>query len=224
MLRIEQEITRLARTAWGQGKRNEIQIGDLDPTAHCSTRWLISPSVSAHARRPRRTGSHPGGNPFFVGGAWGPGRGAVSPGTRGAGQRAAAGRHCLLQAPLHRSQWPAGGPLSGRRGGLGRVARSWAENGRSDQQTGEFTEACSSVAALQHISALWSRAIPRPSRNRVRTPAPCLRFAGLAPGENLHIQGFSNDIESARAAGCPVFCVPTAITKAGRWTAPIAMR
>ncbi len=35
-----------------------------------------------------------------------------------------------------------------------------------------------------------------------------LAILGTAPGENLHIGDSKNDIEAARAAGCPVFCVP----------------
>lgn len=43
------------------------------------------------------------------------------------------------------------------------------------------------------------------------SPEPLLHacaLLGSAPGENLHIGDSQNDIESARAAGCPVFCVP----------------
>ncbi len=34
------------------------------------------------------------------------------------------------------------------------------------------------------------------------------RVLGVAPEHNLHVGDSMNDIEAARAAGCPVFCVP----------------
>lgn len=42
-------------------------------------------------------------------------------------------------------------------------------------------------------------------------PEPVLhacRVLGVQPDENLHVGDSMNDIEAARAAGCPVFCVP----------------
>lgn len=47
--------------------------------------------------------------------------------------------------------------------------------------------------------------------NKKPHPDPVLyacRELGVAPAENLHIGDSMNDIEAARAAGCPVFCVP----------------
>jgi 16S rRNA (adenine1518-N6/adenine1519-N6)-dimethyltransferase len=42
-------------------------------------------------------------------------------------------------------------------------------------------------------------------------PEPILhacRIFGVAPGRNLHVGDSKNDIQSARAAGCPCYCVP----------------
>jgi phosphoglycolate phosphatase len=47
--------------------------------------------------------------------------------------------------------------------------------------------------------------------NKKPHPDPVLyacKALGSEPGENLHIGDSMNDIEAARAAGCPVYCVP----------------
>ena len=47
--------------------------------------------------------------------------------------------------------------------------------------------------------------------NKKPHPEPILhacRVLGTRPVENLHVGDSKNDIQSARAAGCPVFCVP----------------
>ncbi len=47
--------------------------------------------------------------------------------------------------------------------------------------------------------------------NRKPHPEPLLHacaLLGSTPAENLHIGDSGNDIAAARAAGCPVFCVP----------------
>ena len=49
------------------------------------------------------------------------------------------------------------------------------------------------------------------------------RHFGVAPKRLLVLGDSANDTQAARAAGCPVLCVPTATTRAGRCKASTAM-
>lgn len=55
--------------------------------------------------------------------------------------------------------------------------------------------------------ALSGDSLPQKKPHPLPLLAACARL-GVAPRENLHIGDSRNDAASARAAGCPVFCVP----------------
>ena len=74
---------------------------------------------------------------------------------------------------------------------------------------GEFTEALLERRGLAAYFDVVVSGDTTPFKKP--SPEPLLHacaLLGSAPGENLHIGDSQNDIESARAAGCPVFCVP----------------
>ena len=74
---------------------------------------------------------------------------------------------------------------------------------------GEFTEILlERVGLMQYFDVVVSGDT---TAHKKPHPEPILhacRVMGTRPVDNLHIGDSKNDIQSARAAGCPVFCVP----------------
>jgi len=74
---------------------------------------------------------------------------------------------------------------------------------------GEFTEyLLERLDLLEHFDAIVSGDT---TAHRKPHPEPILhacRIMGTRPVENLHVGDSKTDIQAARAAGCPVFCVP----------------
>lgn len=73
---------------------------------------------------------------------------------------------------------------------------------------GEFTE-----TLLERMGMIDFEVIVSGDTTAHKKPHPepilhACRIMGTKPTENLHIGDSKNDIQAARAAGCPVFCVP----------------
>ena len=97
--------------------------------------------------------------------------------------------------------------------GVGEGLAAWRESGVKmgvvTNKPAEFTEILlERMGLVAHFDAIVSGDT---TAHRKPHPEPILhacRLFAVPPAHNLHIGDSQNDIEAARAAGCPVFCVP----------------